>query len=96
MHDFPIRLFRIEGSSMQPSLEHGSYVVVNKWYRRLKANYIILFLNEGKRPFVKRINAIAANGVISVVGDNRARSEDSRRFGPIKKQAVIGKVIAVI
>jgi hypothetical protein len=31
-----------------------------------------------------------------VLGDNRRRSQDRREFGPIKRSAIVGKVIAIV
>jgi signal peptidase I len=35
-------------------------------------------------------------GAYFVLGDNRRRSRDSRDFGPIKRSAIVGKVIAIV
>ena len=44
---------------------------------------------------VKRIKKIGKDGLF-LLGDNRNRSIDSRKFGPLDMKSVIGKVIAVI
>ncbi len=49
MHALPFGIFRVEGSSMRPSLESGRYALVNKWHKGLKANDTIVFLGDGAR-----------------------------------------------
>lgn len=50
--------FRIDGSSMEPNLHDGEYVIVNRVVYRLQAPQrgdVVVFQREGKREFIKRI-----------------------------------------
>jgi len=50
--------FRIDGSSMEPNLHDGEYVIVNRVMYRLQAPQrgdVVVFQREGKREFIKRI-----------------------------------------
>lgn len=50
--------FRIDGSSMEPSLHDGEYVIVNRIVYRLQAPQrgdVVVFQRDGKREFIKRI-----------------------------------------
>jgi len=50
--------FRIDGSSMEPSLHDGEYVIVNRVTYRLQPPQrgdVIVFQREGSREFIKRV-----------------------------------------
>ncbi len=50
-----------------------------------------MIFKKNNRVYIKRIQKI--NGLeVYVVGDNKADSEDSRKFGSINKKEIIGKV----
>ena len=55
-----------------------------------------------KHPFqsdvlmVKRIASIDATGRLFVIGDNPDESSDSRSFGSLRTDAVIGKVVGKV
>jgi signal peptidase I len=49
------------------------------------------YFEAGRRPHSLRVPA----GRVVVMGDNRANSDDSRRFGPVRMADVVGRVIAV-
>lgn len=149
--------FRVEGSSMSPTLEGQQYLLVNKlvyfkldtarlsglvpfWkvdestpshaFRPPKFGEIIVFRfpNEPNRDFVKRViglpgdiveivdGEVKINGAVYrepylkenfsynmaaqhlqegeyfVMGDNRSHSNDSRNWGPVPQENVVGRV----
>ena len=50
--------FRIDGSSMEPSLHDGEYVIVNRVTYRLQPPQrgdVIVFQRDGSREFIKRV-----------------------------------------
>ena len=50
--------FRIDGSSMEPTLHDGGYVIVNRIVYRLQAPQrgdIVVFRRDGNREFIKRV-----------------------------------------
>lgn len=93
MRLLPIKIFRVAERSMEPSIDEGSYILVNCWYGKLSAGDIIVFRRpKDGRILVKRIKNIQ-NGRVFAIGDNRARSKDSRKFGSFDSTLIVGKVI---
>lgn len=130
---FGLQFIYIEGNSMSPTLQNGSWVLVDKthvYWRRINIGDIVLLLNNENRFIVKRI---ALKGRIKLIwqddsslyiplyntyvyiqpemrtvlkqsenleinqffilGDNTSISYDSRSYGIISKNQIIGKVI---
>ena len=45
------------------------------------------------RIIVKRLVRVVDDGALEVVGDNAAESTDSREFGPVPRDLVVGRVV---
>lgn len=76
---------------MLPTLKPGQDVLVWCWFVNPKAGDIVAVKIKGK-DMVKRIQLID-DRYIFVTGDNKKESTDSRKFGSIRKEQIIGKVI---
>lgn len=90
----PIARFKIEGHSMEPTIKTGSVIWVFRWayfVKSPKLGDVVAFKRDDK-IFVKRIVSRQNNGYL-LEGDNKNDSLDSRKFGMIKKNEIIGKVI---
>jgi len=87
--------YRVSGRSMEPTYGDGSVLLISKGIIKLgiKREDVILALDpRDKRPLLKRIVGISGEG-ISIEGDNVNESTDSRVFGLVQKENIIGKVI---
>lgn len=80
---------RIRGQSMAPALEPGQVVI--GWHRQPMTGIIVLARQQG-REVVKRIESIKDDKAY-LVGDNRAESRDSRHYGAVAFQDIIGSVM---
>ncbi|HKW42558.1 MAG TPA: nickel-type superoxide dismutase maturation protease, partial [Thermoplasmata archaeon] len=93
---FPLRRFRVEDDSMQPALEPGDYVLVNRWAYRFRepriGDLVVLRDPENEGRFLIKRVASGERGRFTVVGDNWFRSRDSRAFGSVARRDLIGKV----
>lgn len=90
------KLVVIQGDSMFPTLHSGDKVLVSLSKRAvetLEPDDIIIFDREGD-ILVKRVRLIVGNH-IWVLGDNRQEALDSREFGPIKRNDILGVVIGI-
>ena len=93
----PFARYRVAGQSMAPSLSADERVVVNKLaYRFSKPRPgDLVVLRDPRQPerlLLKRIDREAGEDGWLVLGDNPAASTDSRQFGPVGPELIIGKV----
>lgn len=94
MKIFPISKFTVSGLSMFPTLKEGQEIVSFNWAylgRKPKVGDIIVIKYQGQE-MVKRVSQLKGEQVL-VEGDNKNQSTDSRHFGPVKMDQVVGKVI---
>ncbi len=91
-----LKLLKVSGNSLSPVYQEGDYVVVSTvplLFGAPRRGDIIAFRHEVYGTMIKMVEAVAPGGEeFSVVG-TRADSVDSRRFGSISRQDVVGKVI---
>lgn len=89
----PLVRFTIKEKSMEPNFKEGDNILVTKIFFKLRRGDVIIF-RHSTPPYVfcKRISKIFKNKYF-VTGDNKRRSIDSRIFGSISRNDIIGKVI---
>lgn len=88
------RGFIVEGNSMSPTFENGTAVLV-KNTKKIKKGDVVLVRHPYKKSvkILKRVAEISDDGKFNLVGDNPSESSDSRSFGLIAPEDVIGKVV---
>jgi signal peptidase I len=102
-------LFHVDGRSMEPTLEPGQVLVVNRlaygfqlpltngylfrWASPSPGEIIVFKSPIEDRVVVKRCSGIGARGAVFALGDNGADSFDSRDYGFVPVDDVRGKVI---
>ena len=90
----PLRRFIVSDTSMQPTLAPNDRVLVSAW-GPIELGDVIVF----RRPdspaslAIKRVTGREPDGGLRVTGDNVNVSSDSRHFGPIAHDRVIGRVV---
>ena len=82
---------------MIPNLKPGDEVLVNPRAYRQQAPQIgdVVLARRPDRKVVtmiKRVSAVQQDGRLLLVGDNPDSSTDSRTFGPVPRQYIVGKV----
>lgn len=88
------RAFLVDGDSMFPTLNAGDVVLIDK-ASNLKIGDLVL----ADHPFrssvriIKRIADIATDGSLVLSGDNARESTDSRTFGAVSIESIVGRVI---
>jgi nickel-type superoxide dismutase maturation protease len=85
---------RVEGNSMLPTLKHGEEVLV-KFGKTFQVGDIVFAKHPYKQSakMIKRIEKISTSGKLFLIGDNPSESTDSRSFGEISAEEIIGKVV---
>ena len=88
---------RVTGNSMLPLLKQGDEVLVNKRVLRQRRPTVdeIVVCQHPVTPglkIIKRVQSVAENGSCFVVGDNLAESSDSRQFGLLSAENILGIV----
>jgi nickel-type superoxide dismutase maturation protease len=88
------RRIEITGESMLPVLEPGDRVVVVRAGRPRTGDIVACAdPRNPNRTVVKRVAGLAAGHGYVVLGDNAGASTDSRHFGPIDPNLIIGRLI---
>ena len=82
---------------MEPTLSPGDFVLVNRLSYKLHppARGDLVVVRDPQVPsrfLVKRIADLSVSGAY-VVGDNEIQSRDSRTFGPVPRDFIVGRVL---
>lgn len=90
---FNLERMEVQGNSMEPELKSGDRIVVKKTGNALEiGDIVVLCAPQKNHRLVKRI--VQKNGnQLFVEGDNKNESTDSRMFGWIHENAVLGKAV---
>jgi signal peptidase I len=107
---FLFDLMIVEGHSMEPAVRNGTVLVVNRlkyglrfpWQRGFlirwsapKPGEVVVFYTPAGQIAVKRCEKKTETGDFIVLGDNRRQSFDSRSYGPVPADHIIGKVLGI-
>ena len=99
-----------EGISMEPSIQSGSILVVNRlqyglrfpgqsryllrWSEPRQGEVVVFYTPTGGIA-VKRTGSMVEEGKFLAWGDNCLQSLDSRSYGPVSVDSTIGRVLGV-
>ncbi len=88
------RGYLVEGNSMLPGVESGETVIVNP-YVKPEIGDMVLTKHPYKKKvkILKRLAGFSETGSLILIGDNPGESTDSRTFGAVPIESLIGKVI---
>jgi len=94
----PFDRYVVEGESMLPEVAPAERVLASRlayWLGRPRPGDLIVLRDprEPQRLLLKRVEKAEGAGSWSVVGDNTDASTDSRTFGPVSKDLILGKVV---
>jgi signal peptidase I len=107
---FLFDLMIAEGHSMEPAVPNGTVLVVNRlkyglrlpWQRGFLIRWsapnpgeVVVFYTPSGQIAVKRCEEITEKGDFIVRGDNSLQSFDSRSYGPVPVDHIIGKVLGI-
>jgi signal peptidase I len=99
-----------EGQSMAPAIKPGTVLLVCRvfyglrlpWsgmyvfqWRGVREGDVLVFYTPHGDIAVKRCVEILPDGRFIALGDNNTQSYDSRNYGPIPKNKIIGRVLGI-
>lgn len=87
------RRFLVSGNSMLPLLKDGDEVLIKPGKVFEIGDVILAEHPFRKTKIIKRISEISTGGKVFLAGDNPGESSDSRIFGEIASNSILGKVI---
>lgn len=90
-----LKILRITGQSMSPTLNEGDYILVLCRFFRLKLNDLVVVQHHSYPILIKRL-AYLDQHTIELESDNQQLGLSREQMGQIKREAVIGKVIYCI
>ena len=97
-----------QGSSMEPAIPGGSVLVISRlryglrlpWRQKYLIHWaqprvgeVLVFYTPSGELAVKRCIALTEDGSFIAAGDNELTSYDSRAYGPVPFDNIIGKVL---
>jgi nickel-type superoxide dismutase maturation protease len=99
----PLSRYVVHDTSMAPTLRPGDRVFVWRWPGRLRAGDVVV-VRDPELPglhLVKRLAGLPGQAVAGVrgtdgfalLGEQPSSSRDSRRFGRLPRQAIVGRVV---
>ncbi|MEM7435249.1 MAG: S26 family signal peptidase [Myxococcota bacterium] len=89
-----LQAFRVTGPSMEPTLREGDWVLVSTSRLRLPQPGRIVIVHDPAeaRALIKRVRS-RGTGTFTVGSDNPVGARDSRHFGSLRLEHLIGHVI---
>ena len=97
-----------QGNSMEPAIKNGAVLIISRlryglrlpWqqdylfrWSRPKEGEVVVFYTPSGELAVKRCTALTDRGGFIAEGDNSPASYDSRSYGPVPADNIIGKVL---
>jgi nickel-type superoxide dismutase maturation protease len=90
------RLLRVTGNSLFPVYREGDFVLVSKipfLFNIVRQGDVVAFRHPSYGALIKRVERISTDRQRYFVVGTHILSTDSRQFGEIERQAMLGKVI---
>lgn len=94
-----LRFLKVSGDSLSPVIREGDFVLISKipfFLTTLRVGDVIVLDHPVYGVLIKRIDRVLEQGAAFFVIGAGEFSVDSRRFGPVRRELVVGKVIAHI
>jgi len=90
------RLLKVRGQSLTPAFQEGDYVLLLRSSvpgLSIKAGDVVVFDQPRYGRLIKNVRQVLDSGQSFEVRGSLISSTDSRNFGPVPREQVLGKVI---
>ena len=90
------RLLKVHGDSLIPDYQEGDFVLVSKipfLFASPRPGQVIAFHMPPYGTLIKRVEQVLEGGQSFFVTGTHPLSVDSRQFGPVSRQALLGRVV---
>jgi mitochondrial inner membrane protease subunit 1 len=89
----PFQRFLVADTSMRPTLQPGDRVLASRWLSPRVGDIVVVRDPEFRSThLLKRVERVDTTGGLIVRGDNPNVSRDSRHFGPVPRELIVGRV----
>jgi len=91
-----VRFIKVTGDSLYPAFRQGDFVLISKipfLLNKLKVGDVIVFEQPIYGVMIKRIAEVIPGGQEFTVLGTDEFSVDSRQFGPVSRETLLGKVV---
>jgi nickel-type superoxide dismutase maturation protease len=90
------RLLKVHGDSLIPDYQEGDFVLVSKipfLFASPRPGQVIAFHMPPYGTLIKRVEQVLEGGQSFFVAGTHPHSVDSRQFGPVRRRALLGRVV---
>jgi len=90
------KFVKISNNSLLPKYQEGDYVLIVKiplFLNSVRRGDVVVFRHPLYGMMIKKVSRVAGDGKEIYVVGTHENSVDSRQFGAVRKDALIGKVI---
>jgi nickel-type superoxide dismutase maturation protease len=90
------KFVKISNNSLLPEYQEGDYVLIVKiplFLDSVRRGDVVVFRHPLYGMMIKKVSRVAGDGKEIYVVGTHENSVDSRQFGVVRKDALIGKVI---
>lgn len=91
-----LRLLKIRGHSMYPDFRQGDFVLVARFpfpSGKIRVGDVVVLRQPGVGQLIKRVHRVLDAGRAYAVRGTQIDSTDSRSFGPVPSEGILGRVI---
>ncbi len=91
-----LRVIRVSGESLFPSYQNGDFVIVSKipyFFARPRHGDVVILKHQQYGELIKIVDGSRTHGDDIFVVGMHPNSIDSRAFGPVRRNDILGKVI---
>lgn len=85
----------VRGCSMEPTIRNLDMIIVYRLGEAKPGDIVVAKAPEPLGLVAKRVTDIQGDSVY-LLGDNRNNSRDSRHFGPVSRDDIVGVIILII